>query len=185
MKKNSWIKRSLAAVLCAGLVTATFPRKAAADLTEYALLLVLISLAAITVAPNVDPKPWGVIGGHLQAAATAAQNANVGGDRSTEIGRLGETIGGATAMMALTSSCDSSCDGARENLQATIGIAAFLKSVAVGTVTASCNPDGIVEAGEQCDPTATPSGCPATTVGTFCDSECLCEQVLGPPSTTP
>ncbi len=32
-----------------------------------------------------------------------------------------------------------------------------------------------VSKGEQCDPLAVPTGCPVTTIPTFCSEECLCE----------
>jgi hypothetical protein len=187
MKKNhSWIARSLAAILCAGLIATSFPRRAQADIIEYSLLLtIILTVVAGAIPAGVPPQPWQIHGLQLQDAVNAAQQANSAGERSKEIGRLGKANGIASAMLSeATTSCNPACGDVTQNLQAIIGYVGFLQSLAIGTVTASCNPDGVVEPGEECDPLAVPTGCASSTVPTFCDTECLCEQG-GIPATTP
>ena len=77
--------------------------------------------------------------------------------------------------MGMTSACDT-CDDVRDDLQRILGIAAHLKSEAVGH-SGTCQPDGVIGPNEQCDPLALPTGCPISIELTFCSDTCQCEPV--------
>ena len=175
--KTSWFGLWLVAALCVMLLTFTTPRKAVATSVEYPIMLALIIVVCITATTDVSSQNnWSVVGGHLIAAGGDAEEANSVGDRTKEISNLGKAIGTAEALMGITTSCDN-CDEVRTDLQEIIGLAGLLKSRALGVVSA-CNPDGVIEPGEQCDPLAVPTGCPATTFESFCSDQCLCEPII-------
>jgi Flp pilus assembly pilin Flp len=96
------------AALCVLLLTFTTPRKAEATAVEYAVMLALIIVVCITsVTERSSQNEWGVVGGHLIAAAGDAAEANSMGDRTKEISRLSKAIGAAKALMGITTSCDN------------------------------------------------------------------------------
>jgi Flp pilus assembly pilin Flp len=175
--KRSWVGPWLVAALCVPLLTFTTPRKAEATAVEYAVMLALIIVVCITAKTDVSSQnQWSVVGGHLIASAGDAADANSVGDRTKEISRLSNAIGAAKALIGIASSCDN-CDEVRTDLQEIIGLADLLKSRALGVVSA-CTPNGVIEPGEQCDPLATPTGCPVLTFPTFCSAQCLCEPII-------
>ncbi|MGA9721766.1 MAG: hypothetical protein WBQ86_04880 [Candidatus Binatus sp.] len=175
--KTSGFGLWLVAALCVMLLTFTTPRKAVATSVEYPIMLALIIVVCITATTDVSSQNnWSVVGGHLIAAGGDAEEANSVGDRTKEISNLGKAIGTAEALMGITTSCDN-CDEVRTDLQEIIGLAGLLKSRALGGVSA-CTPDGVIEPGEQCDPLAVPTGCPATTFESFCSDQCLCEPII-------
>jgi Flp pilus assembly pilin Flp len=175
--KSHWFGPWLVAALCVLVLTSAVPQKAEATTVEYAVMLALIIYVCITnVSPQgINSEAWGAIGGQLQKAGDDAALANSEGDRAREISRLSKAGGLAEALMGMTSSC-ADCSELRNNLQQIIGLAAALKSEALG-VTSACNPDGVIGGGEQCDPLATPTGCEVLTVVTFCSAECQCEPI--------
>jgi len=179
--KSHWLGPWLVAALCVLVLTPAVPQKADATAVEYAVMLALIIVVCVTaVSPlGINSEAWGAIGGQFQTAAGGAELANTEGDWPKEISRLSKTIGAAEAMMGLTSSCDD-CGELRNNLQQIIGTASLLKSRAIGVV-ASCNPNGVIEGNEQCDPIAVPTGCPtSTTQFLFCNDECQCQGIATP-----
>ncbi len=157
------------------------PQKAAATAVEYAVMLALIIVVCITdVSASELPQngaALNAITGQFQVAANAAALANSAGDRAKEISRLSKTIGMAEALMGMTSSCNT-CDELRTHLQQVIGLAALLKSQALGV--GACSPNGVIQGNEQCDPLAVPTGCPVLTVPSFCNDECQCETIIIP-----
>lgn len=171
--KGSRLGQWMVAVLCALLLTCTSPRKAEATAVEYAVMLALIIVVCITA---MESPAWSPVGDQLKAAANAAQDANSKGNQPKEIAGLSKTIGLAKAMMGITSSCDD-CATVREELQTIIGTASALKAEALNVVGA-CNPNGVIQGNEQCDPLIMPNGgCPISIEETFCSDECLCESV--------
>lgn len=172
--KTSWFGPWLVAALCVLLLTFTTRRTAEATAVEYAVMLALIIVVCVTaITEKSSQNEWTVVGSHLIAAGGDAEEANSVGDRTKEISRLSKAIGAAKALMGITSSCDE----VRTDLQEIIGLAGLLKSRALGGVSA-CTPDGVIEPGEQCDPLAVPTGCPATTFESFCSDQCLCEPII-------
>jgi hypothetical protein len=165
--KNRSFAACLVAVLCVSLLT---PRKADAGLVEYPFILALIEILVIIVP---EGTPGGVVGNQLLTAVEGAALANSEGNRPKEISRLGKVIGLAEALMGITSSCGDACGALRGDLQQVIGIAANLKSLALGVV-ASCHPNGVIQGNEQCDPLAVPTGCPVLILPSFCSDECQC-----------
>jgi Flp pilus assembly pilin Flp len=178
--KTSSLGPWLVAALCVLVLTAAMPQTASATAVEYAVMLALILVTCITdVSASGLPQDGAALNAitaQFQTAANAAALANSEGDRAKEISRLGKTLGAAEALMGMTSSCDT-CDDLRTHLQQIIGLAALLKSRALG-VGGACNPDGVIQGGEQCDPLAVPTGCPVLTVPSFCSDECQCEIVI-------
>jgi len=174
--KTSWFGPWLVAAVCVLVLTPAMPQKAAATAVEYAVMLALIIVVSITAIDELSQNPAALnaLITQFQAAAAGAALANTDGNRPKEIGGLGKTIGLAEALMGLTSPCNT-CDTLRTQLQQIIGIAAFLKGQALG-VASTCNPDGVIEDGEQCDPLIQPNGgCPILTVPSFCNARCQCE----------
>ena len=123
----------------------------------------------------------------LQTAAQAAQDANTAGEQHEDASRLAKTIGAAEGMMGLLTFCDDTridtdnvgkgftdVDELRNVLQPVIGTAALLKARALAGA-GTCNTDGVIQSTEQCDPLATPTGCPITTERSFCNDECECQ----------
>lgn len=151
------------------------PLKAiAASMVEYALLLVAVLLLAASTYQQVPPG-WSVVIGHLQADVVAARDANQEGDQVNELINLSKAIGATRALLGMTVACDG-CGTARTTLQEILGRLSRLKTEAVGA-SESCHPNGLVQPNEQCDPTASPTGCPVTTELTFCDDTCRCVPV--------
>ncbi len=129
---------------------------------------------------RVDLPPGSqVVVNQLATSVEGARTANMVGNRVAELSRLSKAIGAAEALMGMTSDCDE-CGDLRDALQQIIGQAALLKTSAVGA-SGTCNPNGILQPNEQCDPLAIPSGCliNATAV-TYCSDECRCEIAIVP-----
>jgi hypothetical protein len=164
------------------LTLAAVAKVVAVSWAEYSLLLALIVISLISDAPSNPPPGWTVVANQLQVAAQGAADANMQGNRSKQIAGLGKTIGAADALMALSSSCDT-CGPARADLQEVIGVAAHLKSTLVGP-SGTCNPDGTIARGEECDPLANPTGCQALPFLAFCDDQCVCEVLVTSTTTT-
>jgi len=177
--KTSWFGPWLVAAVCVLVLTPAMPQKAAATAVEYAVMLALIIVVCITDVSASELHQNGAalnaITGQFQAAANGAAVANSAGDRAKEISRLSKVIGLASALMGMTSSCDA-CVDLRSDLQQIIGLAAVLKSQALGV--GACSPDGVIQGNEQCDPLAVPTGCPVLTVPSFCNDECQCEPII-------
>jgi hypothetical protein len=139
-------------------------------------VVALIAFAA-TVGLQVDLPPGSVVlFRQLQTALEGARAANIVGNPTAELSRLGKAIGASEALLGMTSACDA-CGRLEDTLQQVIGHLALLKANLVG-VSSTCNPNGIVQPNEQCDPLAIPSGCPAA--ATFCSDECRCEAPIAP-----
>ena len=184
--RTSWCGPWIIAALCVLVLIPMMPDKAEATAVEYAVFLALIIVICIT--PIVDRgESWDVLGKQLQNAAQAAQDANTSGEQHKEASRLAKTIGAAEGMMGLLTSCDDTCidtdnvgkgfadvDELRNALQRVIGTASLLKARALAG-GGTCNPDGVIRPTEQCDPLATPTGCPITTERSFCNDECECQ----------
>ena len=153
----------------------------AASMVEYALLLVAVLLLAATVQSSPPPNEGFVnVLSHLQAASEGAAQAHLNGDRHGELAGLAKTTGAVHALLGMTASCDD-CGDVRSDLQQISQIVLGLKDSL--RAAASCNPDGVVSANEQCDPLADPTGCPIRTFPTFCDENCQCATAL--PTTVP
>jgi hypothetical protein len=164
---NSVFRLLVAGVLCVALTATPVSKASAARLAEYPLLLVLILLAASDMLEQTDvPQGSEVVVTQLQAAAEGAQAANIDGNRAVEVSPLSKAIGSAEALMGMTTTCANSGD-IRTTLQQVIGLAALLKTDAVGA-SASCQPNGVIGPNEQCDPLAAPTRCPET--ATIADS---------------
>jgi Flp pilus assembly pilin Flp len=174
--KRSWLGPWLVAALCVLVLVATTPREAAAaTLAEYALLLFLITVALIDILPETNPGAH-VVFGQLETAVNAASLANSEGDQPKEISRLSKALGAAEALMGMTTPCDA-CGELRDVLQQIIGLVALMKSQTLG-VASTCNPNGVIQGNEQCDPLAVPTGCPVNPVqAVFCNDECQCQGI--------
>jgi hypothetical protein len=142
-------------------------------MSEYAFLLFIVTFFAAEVAGSGTPGTDLVVS-QLQTAAAGADAAHLIGNTPSEITRLSKTIGAAEALIGMTSACDS-CGDARNTLQQIIGVAAALKTSAVGA-SGTCQPNGVIGPTEECDPLAAPSGCPVGGVTiTYCNDECRCQ----------
>ena len=173
MVGNKWIHAAIGGLLCATLTFAPVHRAGAASMVDYQLLLYLV-LSVVSILEDSSVHGSDVVATQLQAAAAGAEASHLIGNRSDEISRLSKTIGAAEALIGMTLTCDG-CGDVRETLQQVIGAAAFLKTSAVGA-SGSCQPNGIVGPGEQCDPLAAPTGCAVGGItATYCTDECRCQ----------
>jgi hypothetical protein len=138
---GSW----LVAALCVFLMTATTPRKAAAQgITEYGAILAFVATLVGLVFTLADEGPPNanalqLVAGKIDTDVKAAAQAFSDGDRPKEIGELSKAIGHTQALIGLTSSCDSTCDGVRRAAQDIIGQATCLKSNAIQGVSNPCH----------------------------------------------
>jgi Flp pilus assembly pilin Flp len=176
--KRSWLGPWLVGVLCVLVLVATTPREAAAaTIIEYALLAALLSIAAIAMITLPEPNSGAhVVFGQLETAVNAAALANSEGDQPKEISRQSKALGAAEALMGMTTPCDA-CGELRDVLQQIIGLVALMKSQTLG-VASTCNPNGVIQGNEQCDPLAVPTGCPVNPVqAVFCNDECQCQAI--------
>ena len=172
-------KKRLLMVILALVILA--PVKVLADIVEYALILALIAILVI-VALKVLPQPGArPVLRELQTTILAAKNANASGNARQELSQLSKSIGLAEALMGMAASCDQ-CGEFRTDLQAVIGLASKLRARLITGGT--CNPNGVISSSEQCDPLADPTGCPATSIPTFCDDQCICEAIATSTTTT-
>jgi hypothetical protein len=177
MFKTSKPLRKLVGVVCITLLIV--PLKAIAGLTEYALILALIAIIAIAALKLPLPPGASLVVDQLSTAVEGARAANIVGNSTTELTRLSKAIGSAQALLGMTAAC-AECGEFRNTLQQIIGQAALLKTRIAGA-TASCNPNGIVQPNEQCDPLAINTGCPTNAIlPLYCSDECTCEIVLVP-----
>jgi hypothetical protein len=169
----------LRVLLCAALLLTPVPR-ATATPVEYDILFALIIVVCLPALEAVDlPSGSAVVIDQLTTAIEGARAANIVGNTSAELSRLSKALGAVQALMGMTSSC-SDCADARAALQQVIGQAALLKTRIIGA-SGSCNPNGIVQPNEQCDPLAIPSGCAISlTTVTYCSDECRCESTIAP-----
>jgi len=145
----------------------------AATMVEYALLLVAVLLLAATSFEQPGSRNHNAIVTIQDHLATAAQDAaffHLHGDRSKEIVALTKALGAANGLVGLTSTCRD-CGDAQTDLQQIIQLADRLKARAVLN---ACNPNGIVDGQEACDPSANPTGCPILTLPSFCNDDCEC-----------
>lgn len=170
------LRKPLVALLCVALFALPVPRASAVSLAEYALLLGLIAIFGA----EFQPAPGsGVVIDQLVAAVEGARAASIVGNSTAELSRLSKAAGAAQALLGMTASC-SDCTDARTALQQIIGRLAFFKTSIIGA-SGSCNPNGIVQPNEQCDPLAINTGCPTNaTLPLYCSDECTCEIVLVP-----
>jgi hypothetical protein len=169
------------AAACVFVLTLAIAAKAlAVSMAEYALLLALIAVAlTVTLPLPVPPNAHGLhaAASHLQAYAEGAAVAHLNGKRSKESAALGKVLGGAKAMLAVTSTC-SADDELTTRLQQIQQVATQLKARAAHP---TCKPDGVVGDKEQCDPLAHPTGCPILTLPSFCNDDCACAAVPSQP----
>ena len=165
--------------LCSALLVSPVPR-ASATAVEYTVWLALILVACLPLANEAGlPAGSDVVINQLTVAAEGARAANIVGNSTAELTRLSKAVGAAQALLGMTSAC-SDCGELRSVLQQIIGMAAVLKVRIVGA-SGTCNPNGIVQPNEQCDPLAIPSGCPISpTAATYCSDECRCEASIIP-----
>lgn len=173
----SFCRPLLVAVMCTALTVLPVQKASAATLVDYGFLLFLIALA-LDVSPQADLPPGsGIVVHQLQTAAERAYAAHIIGDRTAEVSRLSKAIGAAEALTGMTSTCGN-CGDLASTLQQTIGVAALLKTNAVGS-SASCQPNGVIGPHEQCDPLAVPTGCLVDGVTlNYCSDECRCTSPL-------
>jgi hypothetical protein len=166
-------------VFCTALLVLPVPRASAVSMT-YDILLALIIVACLPLLEEANlPPASGVVADQLLTAVEGARAANIVGNSTAELTRLSKAIGAAQALMGMTAACDD-CSDLRVTLQQIIGQAAVFKTRIVGA-SSTCNPNGIVQGNEQCDPLAIPSGCPASpTAATYCSDECRCEASIIP-----
>jgi len=165
--------------LCTALLFLPVPKASAASMVEYALLLVAVLLLAASAQDADLPPGSQVVINQLDLSVEGARAANLVGNRAAELSRLSKAIGAAEALMGMTSACGE-CGDLRDDLQQIIGQAALLKTQAVGA-SGTCNPTGILQPTEQCDPLAIPSGCPVNaTAVTYCSDECTCQIAIVP-----
>ena len=174
---RSQTKRILKALV---VLVVLAPVKVLAGLVEYALILALIAILVI-VALKVLPQGAQPVLKEMHDSIVAAQNANSAGNTRQELSNLSKSIGLAEALMGMTASCDA-CGEVRTDLQAVIGLASKLRARLLSGGT--CNPNGVVSSSEQCDPFADPTGCPVTSIPTFCDDQCICEAIAVSTTTT-
>src|SRR5207248_2634890 len=162
------LRPALIAFLCAGLVLSPIPRASATAVADYGPLLVLIVILISAPVQQVDlPQGSKIVTNQLETAVQAARAASLVGNSTAEFSRLSKAIGAAQALMGMTSAC-SDCGEVRDILQQIIGQASVLKTRIAGA-SGSCNPNGIIQPNEQCDPLAIPSGCPVNaTAATYC-----------------
>jgi len=173
------LRKPLVALLCAALIALPIPRASAVSLAEYPLLLTLILILADEVqSAGVTPGSKVVID-QLVLAVEGARAAAIVGNSTAELSRLSKAAGAAQAILGMTASC-SDCTDARATLQQIIGRLALFRTSIVGA-SGSCNPNGIVQPNEQCDPLAPTTGCPTNTIElTYCSDECICEVAIVP-----
>lgn len=166
-------KSLLAAMIFATLTVLPVQRASAASMVEYDLLLFLILINMASFAPADLPAGSAIVAGQLQVAAEGARAANISGNRAGEVSRLSKSIGAAEALIGMTAACGD-CVELKDTLQQIVGVAASLKTSAVGA-SATCQPNGVIGPHEQCDPLAVPNGCPVGGVAlTYCSDECRC-----------
>jgi Flp pilus assembly pilin Flp len=179
--KNHWLGPWLVGALCAVVLISTRPRKADAGLVEYAIILALVAIVVIAIVNDPGNKAFGVVANQLQNAANDANDASEKGDRDKFIGSNSKVIGLAEALIGIISSCDTrSCGDLRTDLQQIIGLGALFKSQVLA-VSRSCQPNGVLQPFEQCDPLIQPNGgCPITIEETFCSEACQCEPIINP-----
>jgi hypothetical protein len=165
--------------LCSTLLLGPVPRASAVSV-EYTVFLALIIVACLPLVNEADlPQGSGVVVDQLVTAAEGARAANIVGNSTAELTRLSKAIGAAQALMGMTAACDD-CTDLRATLQQIIGQAAVLKTRIIGA-SGTCNPNGIVQPNEQCDPLAIPSGCSVSSTATsYCSDECRCEVSIIP-----
>ena len=186
--RKSWFGPLLIGVLLIVLVVPTPPNEVSAQgdddddgLSGGALAVLLLAVggavAGVLYAANHGSGPQVVLD-QLEAAVQGALDAKQAGNRRVEFSRLAKAIGAAESLMRMTSSCDTRCDDLRSDLQTLIGMLAHAKSFLLAVAT--CNPNGVIQGNEQCDPLAVPTGCPIATTVTFCNEECRCQAVSVP-----
>jgi len=172
--KRCWLGRCLVIAACVLVLIAASPQAApAATLAEYGLLLALI--AVVCIGALFETPHGNAVLTQLLVAVNGAAQANSEGDSPHELGRVSKAMGAAEALMGMTSACDT-CDALRSGLQEIIGRLSTFKADIIG-VARACHPNGIIQPHEQCDPLAVPTGCPVSTVLTFCSDECLCQSI--------
>src|SRR5579862_3653184 len=141
MSRTIKSRKSIAvAMMCAALAILPVQRVSAVALAEYGLLLGLIAAALDTFVPADLVEGSGIVVDQLQAAAEGARAANLIGNRATEVSRLSKAIGAAEALLGMSARCGN-CSDFRNTLQQVIGVAALLKTSAVGA-SGSCQPNG-------------------------------------------
>jgi len=173
-RTNSFCRPLIVVAMCAALTILPVQRASAATMVEYALLLVAVLLLAADVSQTGGPDGSAIVVDQLQVAVEGARAANIIGNRPAEVSRLSKAIGAAEALMGMTARCET-CGDFRDTLQQAIGLAAFLKTSAVGS-SGSCQPNGVIGPNEQCDPLAVPTGCLVGGITvTYCSDECRCE----------
>jgi Flp pilus assembly pilin Flp len=148
--------------------------KAIAGLIEYALILQLIAIIAISALDAQTPAGFQTVANQLQITVEGARAANIAGDRAAELSRLGKAIGTSDALVGMIASC-ANCDSLRGTVQQIIGQLTALR-VAAGGGSATCHPNAVIQPNEQCDPLAIPTGCPTNaTLPLYCSDECTCQ----------
>jgi Flp pilus assembly pilin Flp len=176
----SWRKRVLRAAVWLLMLA---PIKVLAGLVEYSIILALIAI--IVIAIEALPPGSKTVVQQLQTSVTAAQSANDSGNQKQELSNLGKAIGTTQALMGMTGYCGDSdaCGDVRNTLQEIIGLTSKLRARLVKSPN-GCNPDGVIARNEQCDPLASPTGCPTSPFPSFCDDACLCEVIQTTTTTT-
>jgi hypothetical protein len=168
------IRKPIRSLILALLLVFVVVPKAIAGLIEYAFILQLVAIIAITALDVRLPPGAPTVVNQLQIAVEGARAANISGDRTTELSRLSKAIGAADALMGMTASC-ATCGDVEETLQQIIGQVTALR-VATGGGSATCHPNGVIQPNEQCDPLGIPTGCPTNATAPFyCSDECTCQ----------
>jgi hypothetical protein len=181
--RESWFGPLLIGFVLIVLVVPTAPYEAIAgkdddELGGGALAALLLLGSGAVAGFGAQHTGAQMVFDQLQAAVEGARLAESEGIHPKEIGQLGKAIGAAEALMGMTSSCGGACDDVRSTFQNIIGILARVKSKLLG-ISRSCQPNGVIQPNEQCDPLAAPTGCPTSaTAFLFCTDECQCQGIV-------
>jgi hypothetical protein len=184
--RQPWFGPLLVALLVVGLLVPTMPYEATSqtdddddDMSGGALAVLLLAVGGAVAGEVYGPNRLAAQRAfdQLSTAAAGAIVAESGRDRPQELSRVSQAIGAAEALMGMTPSCDT-CDDVKSSLQHVVGILARAKSKLTGHTT-SCQPNGIIQPKEQCDPLAVPTGCStSSTPALFCNAECQCKGIV-------
>jgi Flp pilus assembly pilin Flp len=167
-------RKRIRSILLGFLLVFVVVPKAIAGLIEYALILQLIAIIAISVMDAHTPPGFQTVVDQLQVSVDGARAAAIDGDRIAELSRLSKAVGTSDALMGMMAAC-TDCDSLRATLQQVIGQLSALR-VAAGGGSATCHPNALIQPNEQCDPLAIPTGCPTNaTLPIYCSDECTCQ----------
>jgi hypothetical protein len=186
--RQPWFGPLLVGLLLIGLLVPTMPYEATSqtdddddDMSGGALAVLLLAVGGAVGKEEVygaNRLAAQSAFDQLSTAAAGAIIAESGRDRPQELSQVSRAIGAAEALIGMTPSCGETCDDVKSSLQHVVGILARAKSKLTGPPK-SCQPNGIVQPREQCDPLAVPTGCStSSTPVLFCNAECQCRGIV-------